>query len=96
MGSTGVITEAVILRAVFFVGEASPGSAFTTAFDRTASKSRDVWNAWYASGCTASRLNTKGTIIQQFKFYAFYYVASVLTACFGPYIRPSSGEFTKY
>jgi hypothetical protein len=26
----------------------------------------------------------------------FYYVASVLTTCFGPYIRPSSGEFTKY
>jgi hypothetical protein len=25
-----------------------------------------------------------------------YYVASVLTTCFGPYIRPSSGEFTKY
>jgi hypothetical protein len=23
----------------------------------------------------------------------FYYVASVLTTCFGPYIRPSSGEF---
>jgi hypothetical protein len=26
----------------------------------------------------------------------FYYVVSVLTTCFGPYIRPSSGEFTKY
>jgi hypothetical protein len=26
----------------------------------------------------------------------FYYVASVLTTCFGPYIRSSSGEFTKY
>jgi hypothetical protein len=26
----------------------------------------------------------------------FYYVASVLTTCFGPYIRPSSCEFTKY
>jgi hypothetical protein len=26
----------------------------------------------------------------------FYYVASVLTTCFGPHIRPSSGEFTKY
>jgi hypothetical protein len=26
----------------------------------------------------------------------FYYVASVLTTCFGPYIRPSSSEFTKY
>jgi hypothetical protein len=25
----------------------------------------------------------------------FYYVAAVLTTCFGPYIRPSSGEFTK-
>jgi hypothetical protein len=26
----------------------------------------------------------------------FYYVASVLTTCFGPYSRPSSGEITKY
>jgi hypothetical protein len=26
----------------------------------------------------------------------FYYVASVRTTCFDPYIRPSSGEFTKY
>jgi hypothetical protein len=26
----------------------------------------------------------------------FYYVASVLKTCFGPYIRPSSGEFKKY
>jgi hypothetical protein len=26
----------------------------------------------------------------------FYYVVSVLTTCFGPYIRPSSSEFTKY
>jgi hypothetical protein len=26
----------------------------------------------------------------------FYYVSSVLTKCFGPYIRPSSSEFTKY
>jgi hypothetical protein len=26
----------------------------------------------------------------------FYYAASVLTTCFGPYIRPSSSEFTKY
>jgi hypothetical protein len=26
----------------------------------------------------------------------FYYVASVLTTCFGPYIRPSSCEFIKY
>jgi hypothetical protein len=26
----------------------------------------------------------------------FYYVVSILTTCFDPYIRPSSGEFTKY
>jgi hypothetical protein len=26
----------------------------------------------------------------------FYYVASVHTTCFDPYIRPPSGEFTKY
>jgi hypothetical protein len=25
-----------------------------------------------------------------------YYVSFVLTTCFGPYIRPSSGEFTNY
>jgi hypothetical protein len=29
-------------------------------------------------------------------YKVFYYVASVLTTCFGPYIRPSSSEFTKY
>lgn len=58
MGRTGVISEAVILRAVFFVGELCPSPVLTTAFDRTASKSRDVWNAWYASGCTASKLST--------------------------------------
>jgi hypothetical protein len=26
----------------------------------------------------------------------FYYVASVFTTCFSPYIRPSSSELTKY
>jgi hypothetical protein len=26
----------------------------------------------------------------------FYYVSFVLTTCFGPYIKPSSGELTNY
>lgn len=42
MGSTGVISDAVIVRAAFFVGELHPSSVLLTAFDRTASKSRDV------------------------------------------------------
>jgi len=42
MGSTGVMTDAVIVRAAFFVGELQPSSVLLTAFDRTASKSRDV------------------------------------------------------
>jgi hypothetical protein len=42
MGSTGVMTDAVIVRAAFFVGELLPSSVLLTAFDRTASKSRDV------------------------------------------------------
>jgi len=42
MGSTGVMRDAVIVRAAFFVGELHPSSVLLTAFDRTASKSRDV------------------------------------------------------
>jgi hypothetical protein len=42
MGSTGVMRDAVIVRAAFFVGELHPPSVLLTAFDRTASKSRDV------------------------------------------------------
>jgi hypothetical protein len=60
MGRTGVMSEAVISRPVFFIGELSPSPVLATAFDRTASKSRDVWNAWYASGCTASKLHLEG------------------------------------
>jgi hypothetical protein len=41
MGSTGVMSEAVIVRAAF-VGELHPTSVLLTAFDRTAFKSRDV------------------------------------------------------
>jgi hypothetical protein len=42
MGRTGVMRDAVIVRAAFFVGELHPSSVLLTAFDRTASKSRDV------------------------------------------------------
>jgi hypothetical protein len=42
MGSTGVMSDAVIVRAPFFVGELHPSSVLLTAFDRTVSKSRDV------------------------------------------------------
>jgi hypothetical protein len=42
IGSTGVMSDAVIVKAVFFVGELQPFSVLPTAFDRTASKSRDV------------------------------------------------------
>jgi len=42
MGSTGVMRDAVIVRAPFFVRELHPSSVLLTAFDRTVSKSRDV------------------------------------------------------
>jgi hypothetical protein len=45
MGWMGVMSETVILRVVFFAGELCPSVVLTRAFDTTASKSRDVWNA---------------------------------------------------
>jgi hypothetical protein len=42
MGSTGVMTDAVIVRVAFFVGELRPSSVLLMAFERTLSKSLDV------------------------------------------------------
>ena len=42
MGSTGVMRDAVMVRAAFFAGELHPSLVLLTACDRTAPKSRDV------------------------------------------------------
>jgi hypothetical protein len=46
-------------------------------------------------GCSVGIVRSRTQTMEFFFDKVFYYVSSVLTNCFGLYIRPSSGEFSE-